>query len=127
MSLTSTKAALYALFADNTTDRTPVAGLTRAKTVYLGEPRPGDMLGPIAVTVGTGKGTPTTMEFLVRVYGKPDVDALAVQADMDVTIQEVWDLIDADDTFQAPDFEASYIPEIDCLVATFKVTAGRSF
>ncbi len=121
--LTQVKASLYDLFVDG--NGNPGPDLTKTKTVYLGEPRPGDMLGPIAVTVGTGRGTPTELEFLVRVYGKPDADALQVQADMDVTIQEVWTILEPHTAFVVPGFEATYIPEIDSLVATFKVTTAR--
>lgn len=126
-SLIDTKQALYLCFAKDEISQQPVDALTKCNTVYNYEPRPGDAMGPVYITVATFKGSPMEIEFMVRVYGKPDNPA-QVQADMDVTIQEVWTILEdeANADFVVPSFECASHPQIDLLIATFKVQAGRA-
>lgn len=123
--LTATKRALYDLLCSDITATSPVSGLTRVANVYLGEPLPGNLLGPIAISVMTEEGTPTEDRFTVRVYGNITADAIQVQADLDVTIQEVRDLLVNAVGFVYEGFKIAYRDDLKCLVASFPMVSGR--
>lgn len=125
MTITERQTELYELFCSNPDSRTPVPALTKVRTVYMGEPRPGDALGPLWLTVSAFKGSPTELEFNVRVYGDPRSDALQIQRDMVEMVQVVWNILELEPQFVVPGFETHSLQEIDLLVASFKVTAGR--
>ena len=125
--LAAKKLALYLLFADDPVSQRPVAGLSQVSTVYKGEQRPGDGIGPVWITIQTGKATATEIEFNVRIYGDPRSDPLGVQDMMDITVQEAWDVLESHSEYQFPGFEFGSHPDIDLLIASMKVTVGRDF
>lgn len=123
--LSETKDQIYGMLCADKIAGTPVPELTRTQRVYRGEPRAGDLVRPIAVTVGTAGWTGDEWRFVIRVYASIDSDPLQVQDDLDTTIQEVEWLLDQNGITEQADGEVVYAEQLNSLIASFKVRAGR--
>lgn len=119
------KAALVALFTDDPDGARPVEALTHVVQVLSGEPRPGELMKPLAITVSTA-GLGDTVSFTVRIYAATDADALRAHVLVDETVDQVEDLLDGDARFAQGDWSFSYVPTLDVLVAECAVSAGRT-
>lgn len=127
MDLASAKQTIFDLLADDT--GTPDDTLSYVTRVYKGEPRAGNLSIPLSVTVATDGMDAETISLTVRVYAKPDTDALGVQDWLDETIEAVERLLD-DSTdgsqFTRGSWSIGYVADLDSFVAQCPMQCSRT-
>jgi hypothetical protein len=126
MTISTAKADLYALLTDDPETGAPNAALTGlVERVYRGEPRPGDTVMPVAVTILTRDMDAIDITFALNIYASTATDALGVQDVLDETIEAVEGCLDASDQFNRGQWTVGYFPNLDVFVATCTMTTGR--
>jgi hypothetical protein len=126
MSLADAKLALYEVFCVDTETGTPVSELAECvDATYCGEPRPGAMNGPVALSVLSIGVTALDYRFAVTLYSKPDTDAVLSQDRLDAAIDIIETLMDAATTWNRGDWQIAYNAELDVMAASLTTTCGR--
>ena len=127
MDLASAKQTIFDLLADD--EGTPDDTLEYVARVFKGEPRAGGLATPLSVTVATDGMDAETISLTVRVYARPDTDALGVQDWLDETVEAVERLLD-DNTdgsqFTRGSWAITYAPDIDSFVASCPMQCSRT-
>lgn len=121
MSRTSLEATIAELYEVLAPDGVPaVSGVAR---VYDHEPAPGQMVGPVAVTIDDGGLTDVSYIVVVRVYHTTDVDAAKATATLRRLYQEIDDLLT---THWGPtEWVRENDREIGALIASCRLEVGR--
>lgn len=128
MSVADAEAELFALFAANVEDNpsTPVDELSDVVSVYRGETRAGQTMGPVAITTFHTGGDATDCTFNLNVYVKPDASVLGAQVIMVRTIDEVNAILRDSAGIGRATWTCGYDQANDVLVASWQINAGRS-
>lgn len=122
-SLTDAKRDLYESLVVNSASGQPRSELALAARVYLNEPPPGQMVGPLAITVSTNSMTPLEFQLAIRIYAQLTTGALEQQRKAD-------DLAYALETFLAAKYprlawQWSYDGALDALIVEATVPYPR--
>lgn len=128
MSVTDAKQALFDLFALNADDNPsePVDALTEVTAVYRGEARAGNTATPIALSIFPTGGDATELTFNLILLAKPDRDVMDVQSQFDLTVDQVNEILAANEQFGRESWSCSYDASIDALVCIWQMNCGRT-
>lgn len=117
------KRALYELLTVNATTGQPRAELSAAARVYRGEPAPGQMAGPVAITITTSAIRATEFEFAVRCYAQLSTGAIEQQDRLDALVYALEMFLG--DTYPRNDWSYQYDPNLDALISETVVEYPR--
>jgi hypothetical protein len=121
--LAEAKRNFYESLVVNAATGRPRAELIQAARVYRGEPAPGQMVGPIAVTITTSGMTPTECEFTLRCYAQLAPGALEAQDRLDQLVYALEMFLA--DTYPRGQWSYTYDPNLDALIAESSIEYPR--
>lgn len=122
-SLSEAKRALYESLTVNAASGRPRAELSDAARVYCGEPTPGNMVGPVAITITTSGMTPTEFRFTLRCYAQLTPGALPAQDTLDRLVYALETFLG--NSYPRNDWTYTYDPNLDALIAEASVESPR--
>lgn len=123
-SIADAKRNLYESLVTNSATGQPRSELALAARVYLNEPPPGQMAGPLAITVSTNSINPLEFHFAVRVYALLTTGALEQQRKADELTYALETFLAG--TYPRLDWQWSYDPNLDALVIEADVPYPRN-
>ena len=121
--LADAKRNLYESLVINSASGQPRSELALAARVYLNEPPPGQMAGPLAITVSTNSINPVEFHLAVRVYALLTTGALEQQRKAD-ELAYALEMFLAN-TYPRLDWQWAYDPALDALVVEADVPYPR--
>ena len=122
-SLADAKRNVYESLVVNSASGQPRSPLVLASRVYLNEPPPGQMAGPLAITVSTNSLNPTEYHFAIRVYALLTTGALEQQRKADELAYALETFLAG--TYPRLDWQWSYDPALDALIVEADLTYPR--
>lgn len=113
-SISDAKRDLYESLVVNSATGQPRSELAAAARIYMNEPTPGQMAGPLAITITTLNINPTEYHFAIRIYAQMSTGALAQQTRCDDLAYALERFLSG--KYPRLDWTWAYDPNLDALV-----------
>ena len=121
--LDEAKQDLYEMLVANATTGQPRSELSLAARVYKGEPTPGQMLGPLAITITTSSIEPSEFVFVLRAYAQLATGALLQQQRLDQLVYTLEQYLDG--KIPRNNWTWAYSEQLDALIAECSLSYPR--
>lgn len=121
--LAEAKQDLYEMLVANPATGQPRSELSLAKRVYKGEPPPGQMVGPLFISISTTSIDPSEFGFVLRVYAQMSTGALEQQDLMDQLVYALEQYLDG--KIPRNNWSWTYSDQLDALIADCSISYPR--
>lgn len=121
--LSEAKQALYESLTVNAATGQPRSELHLAARVYKGEPPPGQMVGPVFISIATRGIEATDFTFALRVYAQVATGALEQQDRLDDLVYALEQFLDPQ--YPRNEWSWTYSDTLDALIAECDISYPR--